>query len=76
MRHFCTHRDLALLNYSVPSTDYFELNMCHEIARAATPGPQPISRTRRPGRNGSAFTKLAILGKIFPDMEAQCRNRR
>jgi hypothetical protein len=28
-------------------------------ARAAAPGPQPISRTRRPGRNGRAATASA-----------------
>ena len=32
-------------------------------ARAATPGPQPISSTRRPGRSGSASTIAASRGE-------------
>ena len=68
VQHICTHRDLALLNHSIPSTEYFELNEfgglpatgANTIA-AGFPSYGPGDRLNiRPGTISSLTVKHAV----------------
>ena len=68
VQHICPHRDLALLNHSIPSTDYFELDEfgglpvtgANTIA-AGFPSYGPGDRMNiRPGTISSLTVKYAV----------------
>ena len=68
VQHICTHRDLALLGHSIPSTDYFELDefvglpaMGANTIAAGFPSYGPGDRLNiRPGTISSLTVKHAV----------------
>ncbi len=68
IQHICTHRDLALLSHSIPSTDYFELDVFGGLpatgantVAAGFPSYGPGDRLNiRPGTISSLTVKHAV----------------